>query len=134
MQRFIILLSIFILTICIFTGCNLPSSSNSASVPAQPTAAVESVEELVKTMQAEEPFVPETETNADEDLLIVRASDQQEPELPAEPTEVPTATPDPNREPPALPAVYQTDLLNKLDTPHEYEEDVCKVIKNRWGE
>ena len=40
------------MTICIFTGCNLPSSSNSAAVPAQPTAAVESIEELVKTDKA----------------------------------------------------------------------------------
>jgi hypothetical protein len=46
-------------------------------------------------------------------------------------TPVPTATA--LRTPPALPATYQTTLLNSLDTPHTYEQDTCTYLKNKWS-
>jgi hypothetical protein len=55
------------------------------------------------------------------------------------PTETPgpTNTPmpptaDPNRTPPALPAVYTSGTLNKVDTPHAYIQDTCEYLKDRW--
>ena len=127
-------LVILIIIVCIAAGCNLPSASNQTSASLQPTAIPESIEDLVKTAQAEEQFQPKQENSPEEEVMLVRETTVDEPEIPPEPTAIPTATPDPNREPPALPATYQTDLLNKLDTPHEYEEDICIVIKNRWGQ
>jgi len=54
-------------------------------------------------------------------------------ETPApEPTVVPTATRDPNRTPPALPAEFTTALLNPLDTPHTYVQDKCEYLKAKW--
>ncbi len=34
--------------------------------------------------------------------------------------------------PPALPAVYATNLLNPLDTPHTYIQDECQYLKDKW--
>ena len=120
----------FILVIIVFfifaAGCNLPSAAPKAAVSnAQPTEA-QTLADLVKTAQAAETAA---EQPAGEPVIEKPAA----AEPTAEPTEVPTATADPNRVPPELPAVFQSDLLNKLDTPHTYEEDICKVIKNRWG-
>jgi peptidoglycan/xylan/chitin deacetylase (PgdA/CDA1 family) len=53
----------------------------------------------------------------------------------ATPTETPvppTATPTPIRTPPALPGVFQSNILNPLDTPHTYVSDTCTYLKNRW--
>jgi len=47
-------------------------------------------------------------------------------------TPVPTATLDPNRTPPPLPAGFSTDLLNKLDTPHTYLDDTCQYLRAKW--
>ena len=47
-------------------------------------------------------------------------------------TTTPSATLDPNRTPPALPAIFQTDLLNPRDYPHTYIKDTCELLKNRW--
>ena len=44
----------------------------------------------------------------------------------------PTETVDPNRTPPALPAEFQTSLLNPKDLPHSYIEDTCQYLKMRW--
>lgn len=49
-----------------------------------------------------------------------------------EPTAIPTATIDPNRTPPALPAVFAAAELNPLDTPHTYIQDACQVLKAKW--
>lgn len=57
------------------------------------------------------------------------------PVLPTEtPVPAPTATqtPDPNRTPPALPAMFVSDLLNPLDVPQTYIQDVCQYLKMRW--
>lgn len=57
---------------------------------------------------------------------------------PAPPTETPipiptaTQTPDPNRTPPALPAMFVSDLLNPLDVPRSYIQDTCQYLKMRW--
>jgi peptidoglycan/xylan/chitin deacetylase (PgdA/CDA1 family) len=57
-----------------------------------------------------------------------------EPPTPLPPTPEPTATitPDPNRTPPALPAVFTSQYLNPMDTPHNYIEDTCMYLKMRW--
>jgi peptidoglycan/xylan/chitin deacetylase (PgdA/CDA1 family) len=56
--------------------------------------------------------------------------------VPPTATPVPTETPAPTatavRTPPALPAIYTSGLLNKLDTPHTYISDTCKYLKLRW--
>lgn len=44
----------------------------------------------------------------------------------------PTETADPFRTPPALPPIFQTSLLNPVDTPHIYQKEICEVLKNRW--
>lgn len=50
--------------------------------------------------------------------------------------EPPTATPLPTatvpRTPPALPATFQTEFLNSLDTPHTYVQDTCQYLRNKW--
>ncbi|MBQ1827474.1 MAG: hypothetical protein II126_05820, partial [Erysipelotrichaceae bacterium] len=127
----------------VFAGCNLPSASEKAAFTAQQTAEAAAMESLVQTAQAEAPFVPEaapTEAPSGDpsDMLIARAPQGSPEEVPAAETDPakaePLPTADPNRQPPELPAVFQTEMLNKLDTPHTYEEDICKMIKNRWGE
>ena len=95
------------------------------------------MDDLVKTAQAEAPFVPGTndQTGTDgSDLLISRDHGDSVQAAPAEPTPEPAPTKDPNRQPPELPAIYVSDLLHQSDTPHEYQTDVCQVIKNRWSE
>lgn len=56
--------------------------------------------------------------------------------VPATATPASTATPVPTatavRTPPALPAIYTSSALNKLDTPHTYISDTCKYLKLRW--
>jgi len=34
--------------------------------------------------------------------------------------------------PPELPAIFQSTLLNPLDTPHSYIKDSCQYLKNKW--
>jgi hypothetical protein len=46
-------------------------------------------------------------------------------------TPVPTATI--ARTPPALPEVYQSSLLNPLDTPHTYINDTCGYLRDKWS-
>jgi hypothetical protein len=36
------------------------------------------------------------------------------------------------RTPPAMPAVYQSSLLNPLDTPHIYIKDACSYLRDKW--
>jgi len=47
-------------------------------------------------------------------------------------TLTPTLTPTPIRTPPALPAPFQTSLLNPLDTPHTYIQDTCQYLLDKW--
>ena len=122
----------------LFFGCNLPEKTT-ASNESQNKQAELLIEDLVKTAQAEDPYIPQAEGTGNEgsvvpDSPVSENPEAETPEIPSEPTAVPTPTRDPNRKPPELPAVFQTDLLHKLDTPHEYESEICRVIKNRWGE
>ncbi len=48
---------------------------------------------------------------------------------PDTPSPVPTAP----LTPPALPAIFQTDRLNPLDTPHAYIEDTCRYLRDKWN-
>jgi hypothetical protein len=48
-------------------------------------------------------------------------------------TSTPTSTPTPIRTPPALPSVYQTALLNPLDTPHTYIQEPCQYLHDKWS-
>ncbi len=48
-------------------------------------------------------------------------------------TATPTSTPTPIRTPPALPGVYQTALLNLLDTPHTYIQEQCPYLRDKWS-
>ncbi len=47
-------------------------------------------------------------------------------------TALPTETPLP-RTPPALPAVFTTNVLNPLDTPHAYMDDTCQYLQDKWN-
>ena len=108
------------MSLFIAAGCNLPSKSN--KIPSGQNAVTEiSMDDLVKTAQAEAPFVPETndQTGTDgSDLLISRDHGDSVQAGPAEPTPEPTPTKDPNRQPPELPAIYVSDLLLQSDSPH----------------
>ena len=132
-RNFYLIMSFIFLLAAITAGCNLPSKSVKTEGDVQQTSSSESMENLVQTAQASVLLTSDANStaandNESEELMISR-----DPVIEA-PTEIPTETPDPNRKPPELPAVFQTSLLNPLDTPHEYEDDICKVIKNRWGE
>jgi len=35
--------------------------------------------------------------------------------------------------PPDLPEIFETSLLNPLDVPHAYTEEVCKYLRNKWN-
>ena len=121
----------------LISGCNLPSKADVARGILQQTQTADALARLIETAQAENPFVPETQQNTtaeDEPELLINRENSPSAPAQEEPPAEPTATPDPNRHPPELPAIYQTDLLHKEDTPHEYEKDICTVIKNRWGE
>jgi hypothetical protein len=58
-------------------------------------------------------------------------------------TRVPTTTPLPTatitptataiRTPPVLSALFQTSLLNPLDTPHAYIQDTCLYLQDKWS-
>ncbi len=52
------------------------------------------------------------------------------------PTPLPTDTPVPTatavRTPPALPGIYQSPVLNALDTPRTYIPDTCEYLKAKW--
>ena len=129
------ILVILVLSLFIAAGCNLPSKSDNTFSEQQ--VAEISMEDLVKTAQAESPFIPEADGNTgtdDPNQLISRDHGVNQTEALSEPTPEPTATKDPNRQPPELPEIYVSDLLHQMDTPHEYQTDVCQVIKNRWGE
>ncbi len=104
--RFALLLG---LLIALLAGC-------SPSTPPPPTAAdpADAVEEAMATIQAG--FTQTAEA------------------IPA--TELPTETPVPSptavRTPPALPGIYQSPILNALDTPHTYISDTCEYLKAKW--
>ena len=34
---------------------------------------------------------------------------------------------------PQLPGMFQTNLLNPLDKPHEYVEETCRYLRNKWN-
>lgn len=145
-RRYFVLVSVF----CLFAaGCNLPSASDrSRSIPGNMsmTATAIAMDHLVKTVQAGDPFIPEpaaTEVpadNTDEWIWLDRPERELQPagdvSLPQAEAAVPEVFPaaDANRVPPELPAIFQTEMLNRLDTPHTYEEDTCTMLKNRWGE
>jgi hypothetical protein len=46
-------------------------------------------------------------------------------------TPIPTSTA--ARTPPALPATYQSPLLNPFDIPHTYVKDTCQYLHDRWA-
>jgi hypothetical protein len=53
------------------------------------------------------------------------------------PTKIPTPSQTPSatavRTPPALPAVFQTKLLNPLDPPHIYVQSTCQYLQDKWS-
>ena len=57
------------------------------------------------------------------------------PGVPASPTSTKTVAPSPTLTPilPALPGLYQTALLNPLDTPHTYIQDPCQYLHDKWS-
>lgn len=53
--------------------------------------------------------------------------------LPPSPTPIPPSpTPTIVRTPPALPAIFTTNLIDSLDTPHTYIQDTCQYLRLRW--
>lgn len=128
------ILLLCILLMLLFAACNLPSADDADAFHAQQTATAIAFEWIVKTAQAEQQAeeVISKEDTALQDPAEDTESATDDGGTNSAQAALPTA--DPNRTPPELPAVFQTELLNKLDTPHTYEEDTCLEIKNRWGE
>jgi hypothetical protein len=52
----------------------------------------------------------------------------------ATPTVLSTAQPSPTavRTPPALPGVFETTLLDAINTPHTYIQDSCQALRAKW--
>lgn len=133
-----IILPALLILLTVITGCNMPAANLKSMGYARQTATADAMNQMVRaalsaTESAEAAVLP---TEEEPEMLISKNDSAADPAPvpPEEPTPVPLPTADPNRVPPELPAVFQTSELNKLDTPHTYEEDVCKMIKNRWGE
>lgn len=49
------------------------------------------------------------------------------------PTDTPVPTATVPRTPPALPAIFSTNQLNPLDTPHTYIQDSCQYLYDKWN-
>ena len=47
-------------------------------------------------------------------------------------TKTPIPSPTIQRMPPSLPEMYQSSLLNSLDTPHTYIKDACTYLRYKW--
>lgn len=107
--RFVLLLGLLAVML---TGC-----SPSTPIPSTAADPADALDEAMATIQAG--FTQTAEAV---------------PQIP--PTEVPTETPIPSptavRTPPALPGIYQSGLLNPLDTPHTYIDDTCEYLKAKW--
>lgn len=107
-------------------GCNFPKAIDTTPQgdtinQSDPTRIFE---DLLASAQAE---LQPTETSA-----LTSQNNLLGSEPSATETLTPSATIDPNRTPLALPATFQTDLLNPRDYPHTYIEDTCEMLKNRW--
>jgi peptidoglycan/xylan/chitin deacetylase (PgdA/CDA1 family) len=48
-------------------------------------------------------------------------------------TETPVPTPTAVRTPPALPGVYQSSYLDRMDSPHTYFTDACSYLGAKWN-
>lgn len=73
---------------------------------------------------------------AAESLATIQAEyTQTAAAIPATATETETPIPSPTavRTPPALPDIYQSNVLNALDTPHTYIDDTCEYLKAKWN-
>lgn len=85
------------------------------SAPAEPTIdAAQIALEALATIQAEY-----TQTAA-----AIPATELPPEALVPSPTAI--------RTPPALPPLYQSSILNSLDTPHTYISDTCEYLKAKW--
>ncbi len=133
---------ILVLLALFMAACNLPRNAANTGQPAGETSETD-INDMVLTLQAEEASSPQDEAvenqpENEEDTLISRDSAETQPEEQTEEQPEPAAevlpTRDPNRVPPELPAVFQSEDLNKMDTPHTYVADTCELIKNRWAE
>ncbi len=111
------------LILALGSGCNFPKNGEIilTGTPAIQMDATQIFEGMLASAQAElQPEIIASETPAP-----VAAEETETP--------IPTATKDPNRTPPQLPANFQSDLLNKRDIPHTYISDTCEFLKNRWS-
>ncbi|HQP46244.1 MAG TPA: hypothetical protein PKV59_05510, partial [Flexilinea sp.] len=118
--------SLLFLIFLFLTGCNTPNSSslqNSSSSQTPQPDQTQIFANVLATANAsiQQTILPE---NTEITMQVAELSETN-----IQDTELPAPTPDPNRTPPALPATFTTDLLNKLDTPHTYIEDTCEFLK-----
>lgn len=74
-------------------------------------------------------FIPKATTTPEPTATFTPLTPTETPTL--TPTPIPP-TPTPIRTPPVLPGVFQTSLLNPLDTPHTYINDTCQYLKMKW--
>lgn len=112
MRRRSILPIFSLLLITLLPACNSPVQASPAdSTQAFQNALLTATYAMVAPSETPT-FAPPTET--------------------ATPTIIPTETPDPNRTPPPLPAVFQSDFLKPGDYPHTYVKDTCEYLKMRW--
>jgi hypothetical protein len=93
----------------LLTGCG--SSTNPTPTPADPAQIAA---EALATIQAEYTQTAEAIPPTDS------------------PTETPVPSPTAIRTPPALSGIYQSPVLNSLDTPRTYIDDTCEYLNAKW--
>ncbi len=108
-------------------SCNFPGTQAGQTADLAEPNETQIFENILETAKAAQFLPTETPAAGSESIDMVESSPESST------TPLPTMTPDPNRTPPALPAAFTTDLLNKRDYPHTYEEDTCVMLRNRWA-
>ena len=88
---------------------------------------------LVTSCAPSNPPPPTLDINAAVTQALQTALAQFQPTLTPTPTETPIPPPTAIRTPPALPSTFVASQLNPLDTPHNYVQDTCEYLLNKWN-
>ncbi|MBK6793720.1 MAG: hypothetical protein IPG80_14580 [Anaerolineales bacterium] len=66
-------------------------------------------------------------------IVFILISCQLNPSATADPATVDNSSNESVEDFPPLPATFQTNLLNPLDTPHTYLNDTCRSLRYKWN-
>lgn len=122
--------SLLFLIFLFLTGCNTPNSSSLQNSSSSQTPQPDQTQIFANVLATANASIQQTILPENTEITT-QVAELSETNI--QDTGLPAPTPDPNRTPPALPANFTTDLLNKLDTPHTYIADTCEFLKNRWS-